>query len=246
MRKIKQGACPSPNCSSSDAYTEYQDGHGYCFSCHYYKSAKIQSLEQVSNILLNKSQDKSCTLPNDFTLDIPKEPLTWLKKYGLLDKEIQQANLGWSTAYKMLIFPFINENKTLLAWQGRFFPKQKPKCVTFGDMSLVLPVVQAPPKTKIKVDSIVIVEDVVSSLKVGRYVDTMALIGSNVDLNKLITLSYKYKHLYIWLDSDKMRSAHAFKTRYKVLFDNVFIVFTEKDPKELSNHQILEALGNAI
>lgn len=27
---------PCPNCSSSDAYCEYDDGHGWCFSCNYY------------------------------------------------------------------------------------------------------------------------------------------------------------------------------------------------------------------
>ncbi|HEY2810516.1 MAG TPA: toprim domain-containing protein [Rhabdochlamydiaceae bacterium] len=26
--------CPSPNCSSSNAYCKWDDGHGYCFSCH--------------------------------------------------------------------------------------------------------------------------------------------------------------------------------------------------------------------
>ena len=30
---ISQGACP--HCSSSDAYTEYDDGHAYCYSCNY-------------------------------------------------------------------------------------------------------------------------------------------------------------------------------------------------------------------
>lgn len=28
---ISQGPCP--HCNSSDAYTEYDDGHAYCYSC---------------------------------------------------------------------------------------------------------------------------------------------------------------------------------------------------------------------
>lgn len=28
---------PCPSCTSSDAYCEYDDGHGWCFSCNYYK-----------------------------------------------------------------------------------------------------------------------------------------------------------------------------------------------------------------
>lgn len=35
---------PCPSCSSSDAYAEYDDGHGYCFSCEYYHPAKTDTV----------------------------------------------------------------------------------------------------------------------------------------------------------------------------------------------------------
>src|SRR5690348_4904052 len=31
---------PCPQCPSSDAYCLYEDGHGYCFSCKYFKPPK--------------------------------------------------------------------------------------------------------------------------------------------------------------------------------------------------------------
>jgi len=37
MSKVLQGRLPCPSCTSSDAYHLYDDGHGYCFSCSYYK-----------------------------------------------------------------------------------------------------------------------------------------------------------------------------------------------------------------
>ena len=37
-KMIKQGPCP--HCKSSDAYTVYDDGHGYCFSCESYEHAE--------------------------------------------------------------------------------------------------------------------------------------------------------------------------------------------------------------
>lgn len=30
---VSKGACPRPECGSSDAYTTYSDGHAHCFSC---------------------------------------------------------------------------------------------------------------------------------------------------------------------------------------------------------------------
>lgn len=37
MSNLVEGKLPCPSCPSSDAYHLYDDGHGYCFSCQYYK-----------------------------------------------------------------------------------------------------------------------------------------------------------------------------------------------------------------
>src|SRR5574343_1965369 len=38
--KISEARLPCPKCPSSDAYHVYDDGHGYCFSCQYFKPSK--------------------------------------------------------------------------------------------------------------------------------------------------------------------------------------------------------------
>jgi twinkle protein len=38
--KVIEGRLPCPVCPSSDAYHLYDDGHGYCFSCSYFKPSK--------------------------------------------------------------------------------------------------------------------------------------------------------------------------------------------------------------
>ncbi len=35
--RVAEGRLPCPNCTSSDAYHLYDDGHGFCFSCQYFK-----------------------------------------------------------------------------------------------------------------------------------------------------------------------------------------------------------------
>ena len=67
--KVINGKLPCPVCTSSDAYHEYDDGHGYCFSCQYYKP---------------KDQDL-----NDYTYEyLPTRGLNveTLKFYGVLTK----------------------------------------------------------------------------------------------------------------------------------------------------------------
>ena len=43
--------CPNPKCSSSDAYCTYEDGHGYCYSCTYFKppDKKTEDFKEVSD-----------------------------------------------------------------------------------------------------------------------------------------------------------------------------------------------------
>src|SRR5688572_21753538 len=38
--RIVEQHIPCPSCPSSDAYCLYDDGHGYCFSCNYFKPSK--------------------------------------------------------------------------------------------------------------------------------------------------------------------------------------------------------------
>lgn len=41
--RVAEGSLPCPSCPSSDAYHLYDDGHGYCFSCKYFKSSDKRS-----------------------------------------------------------------------------------------------------------------------------------------------------------------------------------------------------------
>lgn len=237
MRILSQGACPK--CPSSDAYTEYEDGHGWCFSCRYYKPAKITSLQQVANTFQTKSQDDNVNLPHDFSKEIPVIPLTWLKKYGLTTAEIENNYWGWSESSKQLIIPFFDSDGNILGWQGRYFPVQKIKCNTKGNVNDILAIFESGSGR----DDIVVVEDCVSAIKVSRYIDTMALLGSHLSLAKAIRLSKMYRNLFIWLDADKIKDATTLSMRYKSLFDNVFVIFTKLDPKENSDAEIKTALS---
>ena len=51
-KMIKQGPCPE--CESSDAYTLYDDGHGYCFSCEFYNQQ--EGPEKRKNKKINHHQ----------------------------------------------------------------------------------------------------------------------------------------------------------------------------------------------
>lgn len=100
--------CPQPNCNSSDAYTEYDDGHGHCYSC----GKTVQPNQQASD-------DKTTGL---FELrDYRGFSLNTLRRYGVLTKVgLSEESLG-------VIYPYSES-----ASKVRLFPK---KFFTQGNIS---------------------------------------------------------------------------------------------------------------
>ena len=235
---IKHGNCPK--CGSSDAYAEYTDGHYWCFSCRHYVPSKINSISQVENYLNKTKETKFGELPYDTTAEIPKEPYAWLKSYSLTSEEISSNNIGWSNSKSMLIIPYYGEENDVLCWQGRFFPARNPKVFTSGypDSHIILHNNDSGEYAR----RVVVVEDAISAIKVSRVVNCSELLGANLSMHKAIRLSRLFKHLTLWLDADKLSAMVKFVERYKILFDTVDYIYTDKDPKEYNTEQIKEYL----
>lgn len=64
--------CPDPVCGSSDAYSVYTDGHGYCFSCQ-------------KNFLTNPSERGTLSLSNTIGNNIYNNTITTIAKDSLKD-----------------------------------------------------------------------------------------------------------------------------------------------------------------
>ena len=56
--KISELHVACPNCPSSDAYCVYEDGHGYCFSCNYYKPKDGLDLDYTYEFLAQRGITK--------------------------------------------------------------------------------------------------------------------------------------------------------------------------------------------
>jgi DNA primase len=85
---------------------------------------------------------------------------------------------------------------------------------------------------------VVVVEDIMSAIRVGEVVNTISLLGTKADTNQINTLS-RFDNVITWLDSDRA-GRHGSKTiRQAVgLLTNTQDIVTELDPKSYSNQQI--------
>jgi hypothetical protein len=221
---------PCPRCRklgndrSGNNLAHYSDGHTYCFACGF--KTKGDVIERI------KSQVKE-TNTETYTKSniIPNNALVWLKKYGLTDAEIYD-NFFWDdNGY--LVF----DGKTYQC--GRNFnsygAKYKTKGVIKGNEVIFVPVNNSS-------DTIVIVEDHVSAIKVSRVCASVALSTATISLGLLARLSNQFKHAVIWLDPDKQKESVREAEKAKSFFDSVKVVWSDKDPKEHTVNEIKELL----
>lgn len=222
---------PCPSCGSRDNLGVYDDGSVFCFGCGYAKGTNRRKSQ-----VLDKTP-KPLNYPDDAEKYIPKDPLQWIKQYGILDKELVDHGVEWSNGRRYLLFPYFAGDAGMVAWQGRSFSGEGPKWFSRGDLSNLLHLIGD------QRERVVIVEDIVSAIKVARHTCCCPIFGSVPSLKHLVRLSDRFKELVVWLDMDKHRESLKAASRASQLgFSNVRVISTEKDPKALTDKEIENAL----
>ncbi len=196
-----------------------------------------QAQEQIYN---------SVSLPYDFTTEIPYKGVIWLDKYNISEQLIIKYNLGYSKILDRLILPVYNDAKEVIFWQGRnlgiidkYNPKYKncriPGKTVYLDTAII-------DNSYTNLTEIIIVEDILSAMKIGEYRRTIALLGSYISDSTLDTLK-EFSYIKIWLDADKYLTAVKYATRIRqVLNKIVTVIYSIKDPKEYSESALLSYL----
>lgn len=229
-----------PKCGSRDNLGRYADGHAFCFGCRH-REPPTRDSTILSEHLLSLKEGLSQTgtnvkpLPEDSSRLLSVKSWTWLKKYGILNEETK--DFLWSDIEQWLIYPIYDSEKRLLAWQARNFQnpilgKKFRKYFTYGPISDIMCIIGSN-------EPIVIVEDMLSAIKVGRQFSAIPMFGSNVPLKTLVRLKDRFKLLRIWLDKDKTKEGMDTMQRAQQLgFPSVDVIMTELDPKKYDNAQI--------
>lgn len=220
---------PCPKCGSRDNLAIYTD-HEYCFGCGYinfynYHPRRIENIKETNA--------KIVSLPEDIAPYIPASADSWLKQYGLTQTELIVNHVVWSEQRQLLIFPYFDDKHFLFGWQGRYFgtdPKHpkwtgrgnfKEQIKLWGDL------------TRVKGSSIILVEDIISTIKLSRLYTSNCLFGSNIYINKYIIIynEYKPKEFIIWLDKDKEKESRLFSLQLNKLGIPCRVISTDLDPK---------------
>lgn len=226
------GACSS--CGSSDAVKHYDDGL-YCFSCN-----KKTWEEKVASLRL-KAKSKFVwgrQIPSN-AVEIPATVKAHLKyRYFITPEDIENYNMLWEPDLRRVIIPHYNDHGNLCMIHMRSFD-QEPKWLSYGDKKFPFKTEGIVGHSKTEV---VLVEDILSAVRVGNYRDTIALLGTSLPKSLERSL-LQYDSVVIWLDADEAGRNGAAKIYNKLaLLTPCIRIHTVKDPKEYTSdriHQIL-------
>ena len=216
------------------------DDHKYCFSCNYYEP--IGLFERMTKAQFHSVESKEVVLPDDVTTNIRQDALAWIRQYSVTNQELEQNTVLWSPHKELLIFPIFDGTKSLLAWNGRYFGPnvEYPKYVTYGLRRNVFHHIHPDTPT----NTVVLVEDMVSAIKVGRVASAMPLFSSDINKYRLFRVSGNFDNIVVWLDPNKHQHAIALSQRAESFFKKVGVVLSDKDPKCYTTQEIEEYVSD--
>ena len=238
-----QTECPE-NCGSGEKFSVNHSSKSYwafCYRCGHtdveFKGqqslaelARMQALNEATSNIEFKVE-----LPNDFTTDIPLIGRLWLYSAGITQPLWDKYRIGYSPKLERVILPVYKDNK-LVWFQARALQKgQAPKYLQpSSDRSSVM----FESLGNDDVTEVVIVEDILSAIVVGKSTKTFSLLGTKITTEQAAYLG-RYDLVTTWLDSDTAGRKGAYKIRKTLsLITTVNNIITTLDPKELSDKEI--------
>lgn len=252
----RSNTCPScggPH--SNSCYVVYDDG-SKCYSCGYGSRNSAEYYAFRPKLELSSYNDKELYLPlsTNNTKKFSNNALKWLYDYYIYDELIEKYKIGYVEAtpylHESLLFPIL-ESGMVVDYQRRYFPK------AFFSSSGVKKRVFVTGKNT---NTIVLVEDFISSIRVGEEIDCMCLFGTSITQNQINYLMSNYCHIKIWLDPDEPGVQAATKISNQLFKDysrycginlyqqkgecTIEIISTSEQPKSLSPQQIKEILND--
>ena len=171
----------------------------------------------------------------------------WINKAHIGQKLIRQYGLQSFSNDDSVMIPIMNEGK-LCRLIKRSFDPDLPKYLTlmhdnFHNANAYVFHSRAGDNTRL-----ILVEDVLSAIRVAEYVDALVLCGTNMNSNLLVNaLNKSYDHIKIFLDNDNpmvKKSQRKIQRRLDSIdfHTDTTVIENDVDPKEMSSDRLCEVI----
>jgi DNA primase len=223
----------------------------YCHRCGEKGIKHAKGLSPSEWLKFNKAKEvrehnvvSKVKLPHGMTTDIPATGLAWLYKYNLNDADISYYNIQYSTTLNRVVLPVYDSNMELVYYQARNLGEitaRSPKYMNVkarGRKDIYFDVGDIENPT----DDCVIVEDILSAIRVGKHLDTVALLNAYIPDELLLRQLITYEKIILWLDPDKWDRMSRKVKRFRSFNYDVIMIRANQDPKYYTDVEIAEKL----
>jgi hypothetical protein len=235
--------CKSGHGNKGCSVTRTEDAHLVnCFHC----GGKGVVSDKYSRVRRHQTGGSKAvksyyTPPEDSTelmSDWPIKAIHWVGAGGLTREEANRHGMRYSARAKRVYVPLLKGDK-VVGWLGRLIEGEGAKYLLNKQEDFLFHIDKG-------TDTCIIVEDVLSAIRIGRHHSVIAILGTSLSDYQVGALSKRYKGFKIWLDDDnptvKMKQVSA-KNRLDI-FGRVSMIKTEHDPKTYTDKQIEEVINN--
>lgn len=182
----------------------------------------------------NTTRLPSLYLPTDADTSLPEFAREWLQGYEFDQATILSNLILWSPSKERLIFPYFIKGE-LVGYQARCFnemERKKRKWFSQGKLDSFIYTRGNESST------LVLVESVISAIKVGRFAQASPIFGSVISLQRFLGISHVWNNVVIWLDPDKRKEAVQQANKSRSVIPNVSVIISDKKPKDHTYEEI--------
>lgn len=227
----------------------------YCFKCgetdfHAHEDLTLRRKLQYQQ---TKELFNDIKVPTDivFSNQLSDDTVVWLGKAGVSPELAEHYGIGYSKYYNRAYLPIKDTKGNILFQQWRSVDGSQPKYINqrgaskdvlfYSDDAKVLP------NHKPKERAVVVVEDILSAIRVGRLQKACAMLGTSISNHNLLNIVELYDTIYIWTDSDKagIKSRKKLRRLFSLYNKTIIDIYTDKDPKLYNNQEIKNVLRRA-
>ncbi len=169
-------------------------------------------------------------------------------KFELTSEEIILNKIKWCDKTERIIYPILSQNGNTKGYVSRYYKELSDKKYD-GVKSRTYWInrsnnyynVSFPHRREYDVKNIfILVEDIVSSIRMARYEQSIALLSNSIPTNAMSLLSGK--DVIIVLDNDATAHALKIKHRYSLFFKSCRVIPIDKDPKDMSDDELVKKI----
>jgi DNA primase len=251
-KKLPQGSkirtrCSEPGCGKDNSQLISHDERGYrawCFRCRIpkFEGHGLRSIELIERHKKERAirREARVELPADYTLEVPARAAIWYYKYGISAELAASYGIGYTPDLDRVVLPVYEEDELIALQMRAVDPWRKPKYLNPQGPRVSSALFESAPATGVTI----VVEDILSAIKVGRVHHCTSILGTTMTDQRALKIAERNQKAIIWLDGDKAgaKGASSAERQLQLFGVDVSRITTSGDPKTYS----LEAIRSII